>query len=206
MSHGSVHAEALALARRYAEVGRFGDFLDLCRQITESHPDDLTVELDLGALLAGYGFLADARVCYEKAQALAPTDQRATINLANLARDAGDHAVSRQLYDDLRQRLPDHPVIRRNALTSLEYDPAVSDAERLAQANAWGAWAIARAGGARPRPALRPLKDRPLRVGYVSADFCQHTVGLFLKDILHAHDPTQVQVFAYSAGTVQDWN
>ena len=80
-----------------------------------------------------------------------------------------------------------------------------SSAMTLMQARAWGDWAMARAGGIRPRPAMQPLADRPLRIGYVSADFCQHTVGLFVKDALKAHDPSRVQVFAYSAGQVKDW-
>lgn len=64
MLQGSSHANALAVARQHAEAGRFADFLDLCRQVTESHPDDLVVQLDLGALLSSYGFLAAARTCY----------------------------------------------------------------------------------------------------------------------------------------------
>ena len=43
---------------------------------------------------------------------VAPTDLRAQVNLANLARDAGEHAEARCLYTDLLRQLPDHPVIR----------------------------------------------------------------------------------------------
>ena len=191
-------AAALGASGRFAEMWALGDEL-------VQGTDDVALLLDLGALLSSYGFLTDARACYERAQAIAPADLRATVNLANLARDAGEHAEARRLYTELLHQLPDHPVIRRNALTSLEYDPEVPDAERLAQAQAWGEWAIARAGGARPRPALAALMDRPLRIGYVSADLCQHTVGLFVKDVLKAHDSARVQVFAYSAGQVSDW-
>ena len=64
---------------------------------------------------------------------------------------------------------------------------------------------MAQAGGWRPRPPFTSVADRPLRFGYVSADLCQHTVGLFVKDVLKAHDPERVTVFAYSAGKVRDW-
>jgi protein O-GlcNAc transferase len=127
------------------------------------------------------------------------------VNLANLAREAGDHAEARRLYNDLLRELPDNPMVRRNGLVSLEYDPDVTDEDRQTQAVAWGEWAIAKAGGPHSRPPLRPIEDRPLRVGYVSADFCQHTVGLFVKDVLQAHDPARVIAFAYSAGQVKDW-
>ena len=189
---------ALGASGRFAEMRSLSD--DVIRGT-----NDIALLLDVGALLSGYGFLTDASACYERAYSLAPSDLRATVNLANLARDAGEHAEARRLYTELLRQLPDHPVIRRNALTSLEYDPEVPDAERLVQAQAWGAWAIARAGGTRPRPAMQPLMDRPLRIGYVSSDLCQHTVGLFVKDVLKAHDSARVQVFAYSAGQVKDW-
>ena len=197
--------DILKEVHQYAQTGRFYEMLSICRRVLEASDADVAALLNIGALLSAYGFLAAARTCYERTQTIAPADQRAQVNLANLARDAGEHAEARRLYTELLARLPNHPVIRRNALTSLEYDPEVPDAERLVQAQAWGAWAIARAGGTRPRPALQPLMDRPLRIGYVSADLCQHTVGLFVKDVLKAHDLTRVQVFAYSAGTVKDW-
>lgn len=199
------YAQALAIARQHADAGRFDDFLTLCRQVADSYREDLIAQLDLGGLLSNCGFLTEARNCYENAQVLAPDDLRAAVNLANVLRDSGEHAASRHLYADLLTQLPNHNVIRRNALTSLEYDPEVTDTECLAQAKAWGEWVITQAGGRRPRPPLKPLSNRPLRIGYVSADFCQHTVGLFVKDILKTHDPRKVTVFAYSAGNLEDW-
>jgi SAM-dependent methyltransferase len=196
---------ALAQAQQLASQARFDDFLLNCQQIIDRCSDDPDTLLDVGALLFSFGFLAAARQCFMRVRSLAPKDLRPLVNLANLARDAGDHAESRRLYAALLGQLPDQPVIRRNALVSLEYDPEVSAGERLAYAKAWGEWAIAKAGGLRPRPALRTLQGRPLRVGYVSADFCQHTVGLFVKDVLIAHDHAKILPFAYSAGQVNDW-
>lgn len=199
------NAEALAAGHQFAAAGRFAELLTLSEQLRTIYADDAATLIELANLLSAYGFLADARACLERTRALNSADLRPVVNLANLARDAGEHIEASRLYAQLLQALPNHPVIRRNALTSLEYDPEVTDAERLEYARAWGKWAIARASGALPRPELLPLKDRSLRIGYVSADLCQHTVGLFVKDVLKAHDPAQVAVFAYSAGQVKDW-
>lgn len=179
--------------------------LAACQPVLDDPNADVSSLLDVGALLSSFGFLTEARTCYTRAQALDPVDLRPVINLANLARDSGEHKASRDFYAELLTRLPEHPVVRRNALTSLEYDPEVTDDERLDHARAWGEWAIARVGGEQARPPLTSLDNRPLRIGHVSADLCQHTVGLFVKDVLKAHDPSRVQVFAYSAGTVKDW-
>lgn len=179
--------------------------LGICQQIASDDPDDVNVLLDVGALLLNTGFLERARQCFERVCSLTPNDLRPRVNLANLCREAGDHTESQRQYAALRIAQPNHPVIRRNALLSQEYDPVASEAERLEHVRKWGNWAIVQAGGWRPRPLLKGLAARPLRVGYVSADLCQHTVGLFLTRILEAHDPEKVAVFAYSAGIVHDW-
>jgi len=198
-------AERIAAAHIHAQAGRFPDLLDICRQLSDTYGNNINALLDIGSLLLNYGFLTAARRCFERACTLVPNDLRPIVNLAGLLRDAGDHSESHRLYTLLLQQLPNHPVIRRNTLVSLEYDPAVSDAERFSLARGWGEWAIAQAGGLRPRPCLRPLGNRPIRIGYVSADFCQHTVGLFVKDVIISHDPGRVTLFAYSAGKVNDW-
>lgn len=195
----------LQFANAHAQAGRFADLLAVCQQISEAGNDDVESLLDVGALLLNFGYLTHARQCFERVGMLAPNDRRAQVNCANLAREAGDHRQSRRLYLALQAALPDHPVIRRNALVSQEYDPAVADSDRLQHARAWGDWAIAQAGGWRSRPPLAARSGRPLRIGYVSADLCQHTVGLFLKAVLLAHATEQVTVFAYSAGSVSDW-
>ena len=79
---------ALGASGRFAEMRSLSD--DVIRGT-----NDIALLLDVGALLSGYGFLTDARTCYEKAQTLAPTDLRAAVNLANLARDAGEHTEAR---------------------------------------------------------------------------------------------------------------
>lgn len=172
----------------------------------ETHRNNSNVLLEIGALLLNFGFLSVAQECFERVRILIPNDTRVLINQASLACDIGNHDESRHHHAALQERFPNHSVIRRNAVISLEYDLMAADAERYVQAERWGQWAIAQAGGYRFRLQPYPLvNDRPLRIGYVSADFCQHAVGLFVKGVLQAHDPVRVTVFAYGAGQVDDW-
>jgi len=46
--------------------------------------------------------------------------------------------------------------------------------------------------------------NRRLRVGYVSADFHNHSVAKFIEPLLAAHDPGQVEVVAYAQGLVDE--
>jgi protein O-GlcNAc transferase len=194
-------------ARVWAQRGNFTRLLEVCRQLQQlcSTSQDASGLVDTGTILLGAGFLSAARECFEQAHRYAPHETAAPINLANVARETGQPELASRFYDELLQRLPDDAVVWRNFLVNLEYDPTVSDAKRFEQALAWGQWAIARAGGSRPRPPKLWASDRPLRVGYVSADFCQHTVGLLVKDTLKSHDRSRITPVAYHAGRISDW-
>lgn len=49
-----------------------------------------------------------------------------------------------------------------------------------------------------------PGLHRPLKVGYLSPDFCNHPVGRFMAPLLEAHDPSQVEVVALFCGRIND--
>ena len=223
MNPSSISPEApwkrkLALASAQAQAADFAGVQNTCAQMAQDHGDDPTALLDMGALLLNVGFISSARDCFERVMALRPNDLRAKLNLANCAREFGHHKLASDLYSELQTQQPDNPMVRRNILVNQQYNPAAADTERLTLAKAWGEWAIAQAGGSSARPSFRQLGqfatngNAALRVGYVSADFCQHTVGLFVKDVLKAHMGQDrvnrshfIEVFAYSSGPVVDW-
>lgn len=66
--------EWLIQASQLAASGRFAQCVTVCVQAMQGA--DAFSLLDIGALLSSYGFLSDARACYEKAHALAPADLR----------------------------------------------------------------------------------------------------------------------------------
>lgn len=86
-----------------------------------------------------------------------------------------------------------------------EYDRRKTDGDRYELALEWGRWAIKEAGGYRDRPPMRPRSERPLRIGYVSSDFCQHVVGLLVKDVIKAHDTQRFEVYLYANNAALDW-
>lgn len=167
--------------------------------------EDVESLMNVGALLINAGFLKRAQNCFERIRKISPNDLRAVVNLATIAHEEGNHVESYRLYKELLLYLPENSVIRRNILVSMEYNPFVADQERMREAIAWGKWVEKRANTLRKRPPLFPLKGRKLRIGYVSADLCQHTVGLFVKDVFAAHNSERVSVFAYHAGPINDW-
>ncbi len=203
---------SLAYLQRLAQTNRFIEFIQTCDDHVRLSHEDGETQLIVGVLLQTYGFVSRARQCFLQAQSLLVSDVRPLVNLAVISRDIGQHTEAARIYTELLKRLPEHPVIRRNALTSAEYDPAVSDDERLAQAKAWGEWAKFQVDCVETNPEPKTLQsvsefhtDRPLRVGFVSPDFCQHTVGLLIKDTLKAFNRSRVEPILYHAGMVNDW-
>ena len=87
----------------------------------------------------------------------------------------------------------------------MQYASNIDPKTTLAAAIQWGHETTVIAGGPRPRPAFLWNGSGPLRVGYVSPDICQHTVGLLVKDVLLSHNANRVIPFVYSSSPLQDW-
>lgn len=90
-----------------------------------------------------------------------------------------------------------------NALFSLLYRDDLSPTELSTQLRSWAKRLPVPAVEFPPQqPHLD--RDRPLKIGYLSADLRAHPVAFFLEPILTHHDPRQVEVVAYDIGGVAD--
>jgi predicted O-linked N-acetylglucosamine transferase (SPINDLY family) len=111
--------------------------------------------------------------------------------LAGLLSKVGDFDEALRLYQSglaLKPDLRDHSSL----LALQQYLPGEA-AERLPEARRWGALYAGAALAAPPRTRA----PGPLRVGYVSADFRQHSVCYFFEPLLAAHDLSRVAVTCY---------
>jgi predicted O-linked N-acetylglucosamine transferase (SPINDLY family) len=84
----------------------------------------------------------------------------------------------------------------------LNYDPAQTP-ETLLDAHRAFERTLPPVPAPAPHANARDL-ERPLRVGYVSADFCAHPVGYFILPVLAAHDRARVAVHCFSGRLVED--
>jgi predicted O-linked N-acetylglucosamine transferase (SPINDLY family) len=115
--------------------------------------------------------------------------------VANVLADLGRLEESVAAYRQCLRLDPDNREAHSNLLMTLHSLPGVTSADLLAEARAYG-------GRLEPQPqrafANPPGPERPLRIGYVSADFRVHPVGFFLDRVLPSHDPAKVQAILYS--------
>jgi predicted O-linked N-acetylglucosamine transferase (SPINDLY family) len=61
-----------------------------------------------------------------------------------------------------------------------------------------------RFGPAAPARLERPRPGARIRLGYLSADFCQHSVAHFIEPVLSHHDRSRFEVFCYHNGARED--
>ena len=164
-----------------------------------SLPDTLS---NLGDALQQRGRLDEAIARYEQALALRPDFPGALSNLANGLKDRGkaDEAIVRCQQALALQ--PNYPDAHSNLLLTLQYSERHSGTNTLAEARRFASQV--EAGRRRPEFANTPEPERRLRVGYVSADFRTHPVGLLLDGVLTAHEPGAVEVFCYTNSEVAD--
>ncbi len=92
---------------------------------------------------------------------------------------------------------PDYASAASNLLLAINYDPTISPTVAFQRHQAWGDCAVAkwyrpRAFGQSPNP------ERRLRIGYVSPDFRNHPVGIFIEPLLAHHDRSAYEIVLYA--------
>jgi predicted O-linked N-acetylglucosamine transferase (SPINDLY family) len=188
---------------------------------------------NLGAALAAQERLEDAIAAEVRAVQLAPNSAAAWNNRAVFEGAGGEFSAARRAVLRALQLEPDHPdalntlaqirLEEGDARTSLELIGRVlarHPAHRAAGSSGLmnrnyiggGSLSEAREIAARLRPEGPSFSferrdrnpSRRLRIGYVSADFRQHSCASFIKPLFAAHDPNAVEIVAYSENPRDD--
>jgi protein O-GlcNAc transferase len=162
-------------------------------------PDSFEIHGNFGNLLKDMRRLDEAVLSYQRVLELQPNDAKAHNNLgaAFIALGRFSDAV-----DNFRRALaidPDLDTAQSNLLFAGNFlgDQPVSWS--LAEAKQFGARAM-RNARAFSEWKNTPNPDRSLRVGFVSGDFREHSVGHFLEGVLAAlvsNAPGRLELFAY---------
>ncbi len=157
----------------------------------------------LGLALKGLGRVDEALDCYREAIAKQPNLAAAHNSLAAvfLSRNDLDAAMA-----SLRQALTVDPkahLVYSNLLMTQNYLPDWSQKKLYKEALKFDAKYL----GGRPRnpkwPDRKKDKHKRLRIGYVSADFREHSVAFFTRNLPYQHDRENVEVYCYYSNVVE---
>lgn len=182
---------------RHEEAGAaFGRAADL------RPADPAARSLQAAALSAAYQ-LADALAATDRGLAMFPGDAELLATRARvllLLGRAGEAVAA------LRSGLAAHPesigLARRLAFAAV-YDPT-TEPDALLELHRGAGELLSRAVPDRPAAIRDADPDRPLRIGFISADLCSHVVAMFLFPILMGLDRREFAVACYSTAPRED--
>ena len=139
-----------------------------------------------------------------RAAEMAPNLTGPHLELATLFREIGDADAARESLARMINLAPGQLHFQSNVLLDMQYDPFIDEAQATAEACQWGLRQVMAVRAAPPIVDRDRRSDRPLRVGYVSADFYRHPVGWLGSAPIIAHDPATVTTFLYANQTSYD--
>jgi predicted O-linked N-acetylglucosamine transferase (SPINDLY family) len=150
-----------------------------------------------------FGRLEEAIAHYEQALALQPDAPGTWINFGATLQIAGrpaDAAIALRRALDLD---PTNTQAHSSLIFVLDLLPEALDDAR-AERQRWDTRFGQRWQTEPIAHQNQPDPERRLRVGYVSADFRQHSAASVILPVLRGHDPTRVDVVCYSGVTAPD--
>ncbi len=179
--------------------GRTADAIAVFRRVVQLKPDDADTWLALAAALEAEIRYTEAVGAYREAIRCEPARSQSHNALGNVLAALGQLDESVVAYREAIRVAPDNLSARSNLIMTLHAVASVSATDILAEARAFDAQARQ---GAHASPQITvsnaSTADRPLRVGYVSADFRVHPVGFFMERVLPAHDASAFETVLYS--------
>jgi predicted O-linked N-acetylglucosamine transferase (SPINDLY family) len=167
-------------------------------------PTDAGLRRILAARLASAGRVRDAIDEYRRALALDPADAVAHFELGSLLLTLGDWSAVAEHFATACALAPRDATLRSNVVFGLNYDPEIDDAALFEAHRDFDRDVTAPLRPTVPSHGNSRDPERPLRVGYVSADLCRHPVGYLFAPVLAAHDPSAVQVVCYAGNVHKD--
>jgi protein O-GlcNAc transferase len=176
-----------------------------CDLILTGHANHGQAVLAVAALHGQLGNLEQAELACTWAHQLMPDDPRPLVNLANCWQCSLRQKEALGLYEQITNRWPQDNRHWHNYLMALAYVPGAIAADAKVLALRWA--------NQLPPPELEstdfyyldPLQGRKLKLGFLSADLCQHTVGLLLLPVVQALNRSEIDLFFYSSSPRTDW-
>jgi protein O-GlcNAc transferase len=190
------------LAQALLDAGQRAEALAAAHEAVRLAPQDAAARNTLGNALIETGELDAAAVEFDSALALRPGWSVPRYNVGICLQRQGRMDEARACFRAALAINPADAVAHATYVGSLFYDPGVDAATLLAEHRSW----VRRHTAAlEPVPFPNDLDpDRPLRIGYLSADFRNHATAFFIQPILANHDPRQVEAICYAEVTAPD--
>lgn len=192
------------LAHGFQSRGKIKEAVALYQKTLLIHPEYAEVYNNIGNIFKDLGMISDAVACYRKVLSLKPDFLEAINNLGTCFLNMGRHEEAVKQYRTILSLMPDNSAAYSNFLYSLNFQESSDENLIFKEHRTWG---IQQEKIVEPVALFKHTIDpsvRPLRIGYVSPDFRDHSIACFIEPLIMGHDRSHFQVFCYSDASVQD--
>ncbi len=199
------------------------------RQALVLEPDNVEALINLANTLRDLQAFDEADALYQRAQRLRPDDLRIAKGYGRLRAEREDVAGAIAALGAVARLMPQDAALRAEVMahrqsacdwTAFEKEEravldsisesgqalspfavAMLNSTPEEQFNAATKYAASNGLNRTPylTPGTRTAKVRP-RIAYLSSDFREHPVAVFMKDLLDVHDRSKFEIFGYSSG------
>jgi len=185
------------------EAGQVDEALQSYQRAVALQPNFAEAHNNLGRCLQYQCKFGEAESAYNQALILNPANFKAHGNWGNLLKDIGRLEEAVASYRKALELKPDLAEALSNLILALNYLPESTPESCLAQAKHYGSIVKQKVVTKFTSWKCSPLPER-LRVGLVSGDLRQHSVGYFLVDLLSHIDPNRIELIAFPTQPNED--
>lgn len=182
------------LALVFQIQGRLEEAIAARKRVVALKPKYAAGWVDLGSTLSLVGRQTEALECFTKALAIDSKNLNARLGRAMVLFKC--HRV-KEAVDEYAVILAKDPMqlqARSFRLMALNSQPEISREQLFAEHVAYG---DAAGNAERTTWPNSPLAGRRIRVGFLSADFREHSVAYFIEPLLRYLDPTSFEIILY---------
>ena len=171
--------------------------IDCYQRAIKFNPQHHKAFSNLGIAYQKQGWLNQASICYQKAIELRPDYFEVVNNAGNALVESGKIPQAIAHYAKALDMNPAYAVAHSNLLLALQYQSEINLSTYYESAKKW--WRQHAADYLQPGITKNLIAgQKRLKVGYISPDFRQHSVGFFFLPLLLNHDRRIVEVSCYS--------
>lgn len=174
------------------------------RQALALDPNNSGVWYNLGNVLRLQHQYDEAIVCYRQSIFLKDDSAHVWNNLGATLKDIGLLDESIACHDRAYSAAPDDADLDSNRLYTLHFHPDFGPESLLSEHLLWSRRHAEEFMRRNVTHGNDRSPDRPLRIGYISAELRQHPVGLAIEPVLGNHDRKNFHVICFSNDPADD--
>jgi predicted O-linked N-acetylglucosamine transferase (SPINDLY family) len=163
-------------------------------------PDLAEAHYHLGMIMRRWGLLDEAEICYKNALRFDPGNLSIMLNYGECFLAMGEIESAIKLFKEILEKDPYNIIAIDNLLLCLNYDPSCSNEQLFFMHKSLSR----RYYRSEINITFDRSTERPLRIGYLSSDFCKHPSATILLPLFRYHNKEHFQVFAYSQTIYDD--